>query len=586
MAEILFVNTTDKTGIKWEVNGTMLLATKLLQAGFETGVLRAGLIEGWEKDYGTFIPAAVRKILSFEPKCVCFYTLWPYYHVLLRLAMELKKAQSDLVIVFGGPQASFTARATMEAVPCVDYICTGEGENTIVPFMNVVLRGNGAAADVPGLYYRESGSVCFNETPVPLCDLNTLPRWDDRLLARENPEKNLTSREYFMPIDAGRGCPFGCTFCCTSRFLRRTFRMKSPERIMSDIRYFHDKFGIRSFWFTHDAFTTNHRLVNEVCDRIIESGLDITWKCTSRIDCLDEELILKMKRAGLTQIEMGVETGSERMQKLINKKLDLSRAKETVSCLMKNKIQVILFFMYGFPEETEEDLNQTLELLFDMLDLGVLHTSMSFCNFNPATAMTEKHFDDLVFDPEMKVLTRSVKFGWEEEREMILANKAMFPFFYHLNTPVRNAYQYVTFLVRLYEHFPKYIRHLRKLYKGDNLRFYRDYYETNRECFDRGIRYATDVLLNRPMEMVDAMMTRVDVPSAHVIRELMRFESDRCRVGRAKEDMSLRETYDFCYLDVHMNLPPEQFSDGKTELLMRKNAGKLEVKVLNLRFSD
>ena len=584
MADILFVNTTDSHHLKHEVNGTLLLATLLLREGFDVAVLRAGTVPGWETDYEHFQSLAAEQILAHRPRCVCFYSLWPYYHVLLRLAERVKRAEPGIKIVFGGPQASFTARETMEAMDFVDYICTGEGEGTIIPFMDAILRQGGAGLDrIPGLYCRSGGQVTHSGLLVPLCDLNELPRWDMRLLEPEQEtQQERAAPDYFMPLDEGRGCPFGCSFCCTSRFLRRTFRQKKPERIVADIRYLRDNFGIRSFAFTHDAFTTNQKLVNRVCDAILDSGLDITWKCTTRVDVLSEELILKMKRAGMRSIELGIESGSARMQKLIHKNLDLTRAKEMVSILLKNRIRVTLFFMYGFPEETEGDLNQTMEMLFSMLDMGVSHTSMSFCNFNPGTEITAKHFDRLRFAPEMDVLLRSVKFGYEEEQEMIRENKGMFPFFYHLDTPVRNEYQYVTFLVRLYEHFPMSIRHLRRLYEGDHLRFYRDYYEANRECFDQGIRHATDVLLNRPMEMVEPLLDKWDKPHIGVLRELMRFDLDRNQVRRAKEDCVLRRKYGFSYLDLHMKLPLEQFSPGSSELLLRKTGGKLEIKLLRL----
>lgn len=589
MAEILFVNSMETFRIKHEVNGTMILATKLLQAGFDADILRFGQIQGYNEDYDAFIANITGRILESRPRCVSFYTLWPYYHIMLRIARELKAAQPELIIILGGPQASATAAATMEAVDCVDYICSGEGEHTVVPFFDAILNGRERDLEhIPGLYYRKNGTVVFNDQPIPLCDLNTLPYWDDRLYCPKDgkAEENLQSRDYYMPIDAGRGCPFNCTFCCSSGFWRRTYRLKSPERIVRDIRYYNEKFGIRSFAFTHDAFTTNEKLVRKICEHIVEEGLDIRWKCTTRVNCLSEDYILKMKEAGLTQIELGIETGSARMQKLTNKKLDLTRAKQIISFLLKNKIQVILFFMYGFPEEQEQDLNETMEMLFSATDLGVLQTSMSFCNFNPGTQITNEYFDELVYEPEMKVLTRSIQFGYEEELPVIRENKAMFPFFFHLHTPVRDQYQYVTYLAKWYAHFPKSGRYLRRLYRGDNLRFYRDYYEANRDCFDRGISHATDVMLRKPMEMARRLLERIDSPYGGMILSLLQFDWDAARVRQTSGDTELCRTYDFCYPDLLMKRPIEEFSRGKTEVLIRKKDGKLSVKVLNVDFGD
>ena len=584
MTEVLFINATLNLALNQEGNGTLLLGTKLLQAGFETQILRFAQMKHSCKEYPEFIREMTDKILEIDPKCVSFYTLWPYYHIMLRVASEVKAKRPEIMVVLGGPQASATAEATMKAMPFVDFICTGEGENTVVPFFRALLREDGGdLAAVPGLYRRENGEVVFNSQEMPLCDLNTLPRWDDRLYMEHysTPEPYLQENNYFMPIDAGRGCPYSCTFCCTSYFWRRMYRLKSPQRIVEDILFYNQKFGIKSFWFSHDAFTSNKKLVSEVCDHILEKGLKIQWRCTARIDCISEELILKMKQAGMTQIELGIETGSKRMQKIINKNLDLQKAEHMIKFLLKNKIHVGLFFMYGLPEETEEDLNQTLELLFNLLDMGVNHVSMSFCRFNPATAITEKYFDQLVLDPGVKALHRGV-YGYREEFRMIEENKALFPFLYHLNTPVRDKYHFLFLLVHLYQGFPLFIRHLRKLYGGDNLKFYEDFYNCNRFCFEKDFDYAVKTVGEQSVQMLCNMLDQFDAPYIAQLKELLRFERNFRRVFRSPEDCSIRDTYGFSYIDYKLNLPIEAYSEGKTEILLQRKGGVNDMQVLGI----
>jgi len=578
MADIVFVNETEKLELRQETNGTLLLATKLLQAGIDTQVLRFGQMEHYNRDYAAFIREITGKILAKSPKCVAFYTLWPYYHIVLRIARCLKEADSDIAIILGGPQASATAQATMEAMEFVDYICTGEGEDTIVPFVQALLRKDtGALARIPGLYYRSQGAVCHCEEQIPLCDLNSLPHWDDRLLCRQ-AEGDIDSPYYFMPIDAGRGCPYNCTFCCTSHFWRRTYRLKSAQRIVDDIRYYYDKFGIRSFWFSHDAFTTNRQLVSDVCDRILEAGLQITWRCTTRIDCISEELILKMQRSGMTSIELGIETGSAKMQKLTNKRLNLEKSQQMIRFLLKQNIRVGLFFMYGFPEENEQDLNETLELLFSLVDLGIHNASMSYCRFNPATAITEQYYDQLEFDPQRNILFRRI-FGFREEQDIIAANKAMFPFFFHLHTKVRDEYQYLYCFAHLYQQFPQSIKFLRQLYGGDNLRFYRDYCRANPGLFD-DLNLAVEKIDNHPMELFDNMLRLVDSPKLPQLRSLLQFCFDSHQVFYGKEDTVVQKIYDFRYVDYKLRLPLEQYGVGKTEILLKREKGKKELKII------
>jgi pyruvate-formate lyase-activating enzyme len=455
----------------------------------------------------------------------------------------------------------------------------------VVPFFHTLLREDGAnLGSVAGLYYRKDGNVVHNELDTPLCDLDTLPYWDDRLCAIhfEHPEESWSSSNYFMPIDAGRGCPYNCTFCCTSHFWRRTYRLKSPDRIVADIRHYKEKYGIRTFWFSHDAFTINRNLVAQVCDRILEEGLDIKWRCSSRIDCVNEDLLLKMKESGLVEIELGIETGSKRMQKLTNKNLDLERAKRIIAFMLKNGIRVSLFFMYGFPEETEEDLADTLSLLFDFVDSGVQHVGMSFTRFNPATDITERFGEQLVFDPDMKILARGFTFGYEEELDTIRNNREIFPFFFHLNTPVRNEYQYLHFLVRLYQQFPKTIRHLRGLYKGDNLKFYRDFYNNNLPYFERDMLYTAQGIKVHALDMLSNTIKDFDLPYIAQLKALLRFEFNANQVDQAENGMSIREIYDFNYIDFKMQLPIEMYCDGKTEILMENKNGEFSMQVLQI----
>ena len=575
MAEILFVNATKEMAVNKEVNGTLLLGTKLLEAGFDVDVLRFGQITEYQKNYNTFIEKATEKILSYHPKCVSFYTLWPYFHAMLRLSKELKAIDPGIIIIMGGPQASATAKAIMDAMDYVDYVCTGEGEDTVIPFFNAILRNNGEGIEqVPGLYYRKDGIPVYTNIEVPLCDLNTLPQWDDRLYIDQytEPEPAIQRADYFMNIDVGRGCPYNCSFCSSSYFWRRTYRLKTPERIVEDIRYFHDKFGIRSFGFSHDAFTTNLKLVDKVCDHFLEQGLDITWNCTARIDCIDEDLILKMKKTGMTQIELGIETGSLRMQKITHKNLNLERAKYMVDFVMKSGVRIGLFFMCGVPEETIDDLRDTLDLMFELVDKGLDYVSMSYCRFNPNTEITNKYFDELYYDPTIKFMGRGI-YGFEEELEMIKANKAIFPFFFHYETPVRREFQYLTIMVTMYRKFNHSAKFLRQLYNGDNIEFYRDFIRSNQACFDGSILNISIESQLRPVEMFSNMLRKFNVPYEKQLIELMRYDYDYQRMRDSKDGTIHQDIYHFNFQDMLENLPIEQYSDRSCLIRLERQDG-------------
>lgn len=580
--DILFINPTEELAMRKEVNGTLLLATELLNAGFEVDILRFEQVEGFGGPYLTFIENMVNAIAERKPKCVSFYSLWPDYHIMLRLAKELKQRDSGIVTVFGGPQASCTAQTTLETMPFVDYINTGEGENTVVPLFSGILRGEGDLNEIPGLHYRKDGKLFHNNQLIPLCDLDKLPYWDDRLLPPEDPEI-LKNQYYFMPIDIGRGCPYSCSFCCTSYFWRRVYRMKSTDEIIADIKYYKEKYGIRSFWFTHDAFTVNRKLVTEICDRILEEKLDIVWRCSARLDCISEELILKMKQAGLVRISFGVETGSPRMQKLINKHLDLKKAKSLVDFLLKEQLWVGLYFMYGFPQETEEDLNQTLEMAFSMIDAGVQAVSLFYCKFCPNTGLTEEYGDQLVFDEQARMNLRGI-YGYEEEKELLRSSRELFPFYFHLHTPVRDQYQYLAYLEKLYFTGPRQLRQLRSLYGGDNLRFYREFYDANRQWFEGDLDLLEEKLATDPLELVLNLVERLDFAKKVQLGDLLKLAYRTKQLSAAKEDAQLRDTYRFNYVDLSLKKPIEEYGPGKTDILLQKVNGKFELKVLQIHW--
>ena len=582
--DVLFINSTDSPQLRDQVNGTMLLATRLLQAGINTDILRFYQIDHFKKDYDAFVEDAVQKVLDRSPKCVSFYTLWPYFHVMLRIAQRIKACRPDIYTVMGGPQATFSAQQTMERMDFVDYVCTGEGEELVVPFFRAVLaRDSCSLEQVPGVWHRLSGQV--QETPgqTPLTDLEQLPAWDERLLPPGFPDNDpgLQDHNYFMPLDVGRGCPFRCTFCCTNQFLHRSYRLKSVDKIVAEMKYLKERYGIRSFMFSHDAFTTNKKLVEELCDRLIEEKLDIRWKCCSRIDLLTEELVLKMKKAGMWGIELGLETGSARMQKIINKKLDLTHARQMADFLVKQQLHVALFFMYGFPQETEEDLRQTLDLYFDLFDAGLSQASMAFCRFYPASLDAQAYMDELVLDPKIDKLTRNV-FGYRQELEMFRQNKEMFPFYYNLPTPVREEFQYLFFLGHSYRRFPNFARYLRQVFPGDSLQFARVFIQSNREIFQKGMDLAERMAFDDPLPMFRNYLRAAGVSYEKQLLGLLQWEQDLNAVRRSKQDMMVERVYDFSYVEFKLKLPIEQYSASKTRILLEKKDGKVDMKVLKI----
>lgn len=388
MSDVVFVVPSELPIFRDEFLGTILLATILKKEGVSVDIYRFWEVRN-EPDFFSFVEKSAEKILAKQPRIVSFYCRCDCYLTDIMIAKKLKELAPQIYIVFGGPQADASAFNTLNEIPWVDFCCRGEGETTVYPLFSALLE-NRDYSNIPGLSYRSETQIVENPLPALIEDLDTLPFLDYSFL----PEKARDPRNTGF-IDVGRGCPFKCAYCSTSLFWQRKFRIKSASRIAAEMTDLYDRFGITKFNFQHDLFTASKKRVLEFTKTLKETGKAFTWTCSARVDTLDEESIRAMAESGLTNIYLGIESGSERMQKLMNKNLKVRDVISIVSLLRKYNIAVTASFMYGLPEETEEDLEQTLQLVYALNKLGVSDFQYHLCSINPGTEYYYKYLDQL-----------------------------------------------------------------------------------------------------------------------------------------------------------------------------------------------
>ncbi len=298
------------------------------------------------------------QIESARPDWVGFSSICSCYHVTLALAGELKRRNPGIPVVLGGPQASATALATLEQCPSVDYVLCGEAEESIGLFLEQVVGPAGVRGpdQVPGLAWRENGAVRCNSVEVPATMEQTPPpAWD--------LWEGTTSAE--MPLEVGRGCPFNCRFCSTSGFFGRRYRIKRAEQVVQEALELTRTFGCSSMELIHDHLAANRAEFLALCRawRREPALAGVTWSCSLRADSLDDEVVEALKGSGCTAVFIGVETGSARMQKVIGKRLNLERCKESLQRLCDVGLKFKVAFIAGFPGETVEDFADTLKFL-------------------------------------------------------------------------------------------------------------------------------------------------------------------------------------------------------------------------------
>jgi radical SAM superfamily enzyme YgiQ (UPF0313 family) len=282
-------------------------------------------------------------------------TICSSYPLTIRLAERLKKAYPETTIMLGGPQASAVDVPTMQAFSFIDLIVRGEADETLPLVLRTGVRSP-ALALTPGITFRSGGSVVRNPEGPVVTDLDTLP------FPAFDLQPGMDTLASFS-LEMGRGCPFSCTFCSTNDFFRRRFRLKSPETILAQMRRAKREYDATKFDLVHDMFTVDRKRVAAFCQTMLDSGENFLWGCSARTDCVDDELIELMYRAGCRSIFFGVETGSPRLQRLIEKDLDLEGAAARVRRCSTMGMSTTVSLITGFPEETGQDMWQTVSFL-------------------------------------------------------------------------------------------------------------------------------------------------------------------------------------------------------------------------------
>jgi radical SAM superfamily enzyme YgiQ (UPF0313 family) len=379
-----------------------------------------------------FYSMAVDEISKLEFDVVGFGTMCSTYPLTLRIARKIKRLFPSATVLLGGPQASVVDVATLEAFPFVDLIVRGEAEETL-PQLLESLASKGKLSSIPGIAYREAGRVVRNPEAPLIEDLDSLP------VPAFHLHKGMIGCE-FIPLELGRGCPFACTFCSTNDFFRRRFRLKSSQRLIEQMSLLQDSYGTNSFDLIHDMFTVDRRKVWDFCEALLSSERRFLWSCSARTDCVDSELLELMYKAGCRGIFFGVESGSDRMQKIIRKNLDLGEASAIVEQTGKTGIEITVSMITGYPEELKEDLEQSVDFVMNSARFDHVEPQINILAPLAGTPLLEKYRNRLILDDIFSDMSHQ---GWHQDpadRALIGSYPSIFPNFYGIPSGVSREY--------------------------------------------------------------------------------------------------------------------------------------------------
>lgn len=308
---------------------------------------------------------------GFSPRLIVMDTSTPSILNDLKVSEQLKKVLPHAFIVMVGPHVSALPEETLRSTAAVDAVARKEYEYTIRELAEKLNQNEELASDtdllegIQGVSFIKEGRVVHNPDRSLISNLDELP-WVSKVY-----KKHLHIEDYFNPnalfpmvtINNSRGCPFRCSFCVYPQtFTGRKFRFRSIDDILNEVEYVIAAFpGMKSIFFEDDTMTANKKRCIEFADAIIKRGIKIAWTANSRIE-LDFETMVKLKTAGCHQLCVGFESGDQDILDSMCKGTRTERMFQFMADARKAGILIHGCFIIGFPGETRESVNKTIDL--------------------------------------------------------------------------------------------------------------------------------------------------------------------------------------------------------------------------------
>jgi len=366
--------------------GLLSIATYLKQHGHTVQVTD----RSFEKE------SPKKTIAAFRPDIVCVSLISiRLFDDAICISSTAKKA--GVPVIWGGMVPSDYCEVCLKA-GYADYISIGEGEINILNLLSA-LENNTPVEEVKGIAFLKNGEPIKTKVQ-PVADLAELPIIDFSLCDPNRYIHSYMCCKRMMYLYSSKGCSGRCTFCSNPKFHCYSYRMRPVEYVIKEIRYLYDHYHIDGVYFSDECWYIDKRYMREFCMRLEEEDIHIYWGCEMRCGMYNQADFEFMYAHGLRWILLGLETGDSEMLKTIKKGITVEQIRSTVAQSMQTGITTMVSFIVGYPEETPEQLQNTLDLLYE------IRATVSACNIFtpiPNTAIT----DELVRKGEYSLPERS-----------------------------------------------------------------------------------------------------------------------------------------------------------------------------------
>ncbi len=367
MSRVLFITTaferehpcraeSEKYGGYTVPTGLLAVSAALEKAGYEVVIIDPQI----QKDYEQRIREQVNKGVLFVGMSV-FLGL----NILNArdLSRQIKSYSPETNIVWGGPLATASPKLCLDSA-CVDYIVRGMGEETIVRVADKLSK-HSDVSDIPNLCSRKNGEVIVKDIYYFRGDLDELPYPDLTLLGEAI--RNMGS----IPILSSRGCPRNCAFCYNNTFNgRKKWYGRSGDNVLDEMQHWAEVFGMTNFHFVDDNFLVNTKRACYILDRVSERGYTIN-AVIGHLNDYKPEVVDKIMAAGVRSVQFATESASKKIQKLMNKPIDIRKAVNLLKRFAELDIEKIKTnFMFGLPTETDDDILKNLRVACEIRDIN------------------------------------------------------------------------------------------------------------------------------------------------------------------------------------------------------------------------
>lgn len=334
--------------------GLAYVASVLKKAGYEVKC-----IDGCNMSWNIL----TKKIVEFNPD-VAGVTCWTFARIQAWKTVKIIKDNLPKTkIIIGGQQATLLPYQTME-ITNADFLVLGEGENTIVELMDAITKKRNFS-DVKSIAYKDKRKIIITPRRQFITDLDTIPfpDYSDFNLNSYLGLNGAGRGRKAAGIITSRGCPYDCSYCSSKEFWTRKWRFRSAENILEEIEYLYFNLGVRALTIFDDNFTVNKERAIKVCQGIVERRLDLKWISIASVRAVDEEILTWMKEAGCYQVQYGVESGSPKILKNINKQQTVDQIINAFNITKKVGMEPYAYLFIGGPGETEKTVDETISLM-------------------------------------------------------------------------------------------------------------------------------------------------------------------------------------------------------------------------------